>query len=291
MWWNRRVAGSFRGVLTSLLVSLSCSSAAAQGTVNPTQAHFSASADHNVNLQDGTPAIQYYLLALYLVGAIAPFQAVNLGKPTPDSNGLITVDLTAVFTGWPLPGTSYDADVAAAGPGGVSRSGLSNTFSFSPLCSPTIAPLTQVESAAGGAATASVTVASGCGWTATSNIGWITVTAGASGTGNGTVTYSVASNSSTTGRTGTLTVAGQTVTVTQSGGTCSFSVAPLTATQPPAGGTATASVTAASGCGWTATSNIGWITVTAGASGTGHRTVSYAAAAATPPSMRTGTLT
>src|ERR1700681_1662754 len=173
MWWNRRVAGSFRGVLTSLLVSLSCSSAAAQGTVNPTQAHFSASADHNVNLQDGTPAIQYYLLALYIVGAAAPFQAVNLGKPTPDSSGRITVDLTTVFTGWPLPGTSYDADVAAVGPGGVSRSGLSNIFSFSQLCSPTVAPLTQVESAAGGAATASVTAASGCGWGGRGNRGLV----------------------------------------------------------------------------------------------------------------------
>src|SRR6185436_4484983 len=47
---------------------------------------------------------------------------------------------------------------------------------------------------------------------------WITVTGGSSGTGNGTVTYSVTSNaSSNTARTGTLSVAGVTVNVTQEG--------------------------------------------------------------------------
>jgi antitoxin (DNA-binding transcriptional repressor) of toxin-antitoxin stability system len=290
MGWNKRVAGPFQGVLTSLLVALSCVSAAAQSTVNPTKAQFTASPDQNATLPDGTPVVQFYQLELYLVGATAPFQTLNMGKPTPDSSGTITVDLTAVFTGWPIPGTLYDADVAAVGPGGVGRSALSNTFSFTAQCSPTVAPLTATEPAAGGTATASVTAASGCGWTAISNVSWTTVTAGASGTGNGTVTYSVAANTSTTARAGTLTVAGQTVTVTQSG-TCSFIVAPLTAIEPAAGGTATASVTAASGCGWTAISNVSWITVTAGASGTGNGTVSYSVAANTSTTARVGTLT
>ena len=40
---------------------------------------------------------------------------------------------------------------------------------------------------------------------------------GASGSGNGTTGYSVAGNSGSTARTGTLTVAGRTVTVTQQG--------------------------------------------------------------------------
>jgi hypothetical protein len=69
----------------------------------------------------------------------------------------------------------------------------------------------------GGSRTATVTAAAGCNWTATSNVSWITITAGASGSGNGTVSYSVAANSSTVARTGTLTVAGQTVSVSQAG--------------------------------------------------------------------------
>jgi len=53
-------------------------------------------------------------------------------------------------------------------------------------------------------------------WAVTSNVSWITVTSGASGSGNGIVTYSVAANSSTSSRTGTFTIAGLTFTVTQS---------------------------------------------------------------------------
>jgi hypothetical protein len=55
-----------------------------------------------------------------------------------------------------------------------------------------------------------------CRWTAQSSVPWITITSGASVTGNGTVFYSVARNTGGT-RTGTLTVAGKEVTVTQEG--------------------------------------------------------------------------
>src|ERR1700722_99407 len=106
----------WRPVLTSLLVALSCTSAAAQ-SVNPTQAQFKASADQSSTLSDGTPVLQYYQLELYVVGAASPFQTVNLGKPTPDATGTITLDLTTVFMGWPLPGIFYDMDMVAVGPG------------------------------------------------------------------------------------------------------------------------------------------------------------------------------
>ena len=62
---------------------------------------------------------------------------------------------------------------------------------------------------------ADVLTGSGCAWTATSNVGWITITSGASGTGGGQVTYSVTPNTSGATRTGTLTIAGQTFTITQ----------------------------------------------------------------------------
>lgn len=85
-----------------------------------------------------------------------------------------------------------------------------------PTCSFTVSPTSFSVSAP--AITKSVTVtasASTCGWTATSNVSWITITAGASGTGNGTVTFTVAANTRYRSRTGTLTIAGKTFTVTQ----------------------------------------------------------------------------
>ena len=69
----------------------------------------------------------------------------------------------------------------------------------------------------GGTGSISVTAISGCAWTATSNSGFVTITSGASGTGNGTVSFSVAANSSSSARSGSLTVAGQTISITQAG--------------------------------------------------------------------------
>ena len=53
-----------------------------------------------------------------------------------------------------------------------------------------------------------------CSWTAASNDSWITITSGSSGSGNGTVGYSVAANNGFA-RTGTITIGGQTFTLTQ----------------------------------------------------------------------------
>jgi hypothetical protein len=54
-------------------------------------------------------------------------------------------------------------------------------------------------------------------WTAVSNTSFITITSGASGTGSGTVKYSVAPNLSANSRAGTIAIAGYTFTVSQSG--------------------------------------------------------------------------
>ena len=67
----------------------------------------------------------------------------------------------------------------------------------------------------------SVTAAGGCAWTATSGASWLTISGGASGSGTGTTSYAVAANTSITPRTGTLTVAGHPISVTQAGLTCS----------------------------------------------------------------------
>ncbi len=86
-------------------------------------------------------------------------------------------------------------------------------------CSFSISPTSASVASAGGTGSVSVTAGAGCNWTAVSNAAFITITAGASGTGSGTVSYSVAANTGTASRTGTLTVAGQTFTVTQAGTT------------------------------------------------------------------------
>jgi hypothetical protein len=130
---------------------------------------------------------------------------------------------------------------------------------------------------------------SACAWTAGNGPAWITITAGGSGIGSGTVNYTVAANTGTTSRTGTLTIAGETFTATQAGNTCNYSIGGSTASFGSAGGPGSVSVTAGSGCTWTASSSLSWITTTS--SGTGSGTASYSVAANTATSSRSGTLT
>lgn len=66
-----------------------------------------------------------------------------------------------------------------------------------------------------GTGSIAVTIPDGYSWMARSDAGWVTITAGDAGTGNGTVSYSVAANASGAPRTGNLTIAGQLFKVTQ----------------------------------------------------------------------------
>ncbi len=80
-------------------------------------------------------------------------------------------------------------------------------------CSFSIFPTRRSFPASGGEASVSVFAPDECAWTAVSNVSWITILSGSKGSGNGTVTYSVAST--TRARSGTMTIAGQTFIVRQ----------------------------------------------------------------------------
>ena len=71
-------------------------------------------------------------------------------------------------------------------------------------------------SSSAGSGSFNVLTSSGCSWSITNNSTFISITAGSSGTGNGTVSYSFTANSGA-GRIGTLTIPTQTFTVNQSG--------------------------------------------------------------------------
>jgi hypothetical protein len=260
--------------------------------MNPTTAKFGASPDHNATAADGTPAVTRYELDFYFAGALQPFQYLSLGKPTPDANNNISVNLATLLGGSvPAPGIVYESRVQAIGPGGSGVSTVSNTFEYAGPCSFSVSPVSKSIGKSGGPSTVSVTTTTGCAWTATSNASWLTVTSSASGSGSATVTYTAAANTLTPSRSDTLTVAGQTVTVTQDGAVCSFTVSPASASIGKSGGPSTVTVTTTTGCAWTATSNASWLTVTSAANGSGSATVTYTAAANTGTPSRAGTLT
>ncbi len=98
-----------------------------------------------------------------------------------------------------------------------------HTFSFTvPPCNAfQLAPASIAFGSSGGASNVTVVNSGGCSWTATSGVSWVSITAGGSGVGNGTISYSVSSNTSINARTGNITIAGQivtqSVTVTENG--------------------------------------------------------------------------
>ena len=142
----------------------------------------------------------------------------------------------------------------------------------------------------GGSTSVEVGASSGCQWTAESDSPWLRITAGKSGRGPGSVRYTVAANPNSTARTGTLTIAGKTITVTQAGG-CTYSVSSTSGNFGPDGGSTSVEVGASSGCQWTAESNSPWLRITAGGSGRGPGSVRYTVAANPNSTARTGTLT
>jgi hypothetical protein len=86
-----------------------------------------------------------------------------------------------------------------------------------PPCGYTVSPTTKSVPAIGGSFTVAVNAGEGCNWTAASPADWLIVTAGASGTANGSVSVTAAPNGTATSRAASLIIAGQTVAVTQDG--------------------------------------------------------------------------
>ena len=132
------------------------------------------------------------------------------------------------------PGSDQSFDITANGPNyiedvlvdGASVGPLSN-YTFTNVTSPhtiearffdygvTIDPTSQAFPQSGGTGSVGISMLNACAWTAESYIPWITITSEGSGTGNGAITYSVSEGTNIAPRTGTITVAGQTFTVTQ----------------------------------------------------------------------------
>ena len=80
-------------------------------------------------------------------------------------------------------------------------------------CNFSISPSKQIFGAAGGTGTISVVGFSTCNWSATSNADWISLPSSNTGTGNGTVSFSVAPTPFLAKRIGTITIANKSVTI------------------------------------------------------------------------------
>src|SRR5262249_21898585 len=135
----------------------------------------------------------------------------------------------------------------------------------------TISPAQKSFTSNAGTGTINITAPVSCNWSATTNESWITITSGASGAGNGTVSYSVSGNSSgnqPTARLGAIYVADQLFLVKQDGNNCLVFTNPASQYLSSAAGTSSAQGNANSVCTLSAVSNDSWITITSPPTGT-----------------------
>jgi photosystem II stability/assembly factor-like uncharacterized protein len=151
------------------------------------------------------------------VGASASFSVMASGAAPityqwrKNGNDIAGATSSSYSIGTVVAGDAGSYDVIVTGPcGSIDSSAATLTVnSFS------ISPTYNSFPGNGGTGSINITVAGNCPWTAGSSDSWVTITSGASGSGNGSVNYSVALNPSSQIRSGTISVAGQVYTVYQ----------------------------------------------------------------------------
>ena len=181
-----------KGITTTTLAS----------SANPTSFGQAVTLTATVIGRSGTPTGNVFFYDGNQLLGIAPLNG-QTATLTTSNIGEGTRSLTATYQG--------DEQFAAS-----TSSPLTQTMNL--VCTYTLSALTQSFPLAGGSGQINVAARNGCGWQAISRASWITVRSEGRGinvNGDGTVDIIVAPLTDAVSRTGTLTIAGQTVTVTQ----------------------------------------------------------------------------
>jgi len=192
--------------------------------------------------------------------AALPFTLALTGIPGATLS--LTAGTTPATTTLGLDPVALDSAAVGtyAGVLGARAPGATNVYDAVPVvltvnpaapCTYSVNPTGGSMSAAGGAGSFSVSTPNHCAWTATTADPWITITAGAGGTGNGAVSFSAAPNGGAAARPGSISVNGAVYSLTQFGSACSFALLPSTLSATAAGGNASIGLSASdSSCAW-----------------------------------------
>lgn len=215
---------------------------------------------------------------------------------------MYTVTQAAAGTDPVPPGTSPPAP-----PGGTPD----------PTCVVTPSPTALSFPAEGGPGAITLTASNaGCHWSATPGASWITIPGATTGRGSSQLTFVVAANPGSEGRSGTLFAAATAIAITQAGASapapppppppptptpppptpptspaCQYSVTPLAISVGFAGAAERrVQIDTTDACAWAAVSQVGWIRVTGTSSSNGDATVHLAIDGHLGVSGRVGTV-
>ena len=187
------------------------------------------------------------------------YEWISLSPASGSGNGTVSVTVSA------NEGEARSATITIAG--------QPHTINQDPAgCSYTIDPTSR--SVSNERETYNVTVTAthgGCDWSTSENYNWISLSP-TSGSGSGTVRVTVSANSGQA-RTATITIAGQTHTVRQAEGPCTYTIDPTSRSVDYEGETYSVAVsTTHGGCDWGTSEDYGWISLSP-TSGSGSGTV------------------
>ena len=235
----------------------------------------------------------------------------TLNVPAAGGSGLVTVNASSSMCQWTPPanppaGITLSVADTNVGSGhlnvtlaqNVAPSTVSNVIAISNQnltinqsgsnCSYSLTPGSGSVPFTGGQLAFTVTAPGACGWTVDTGPSWISL---ASNSG-GAVTLNISANTTTSARSANVLVAGSIFQVTQPGQPCSFSLSVNNPVQPATGGNGGAAITATGGpaCGWTASTDAPWISLSTD-TGAGNGSVTFHAANNSNASARSANVT
>ena len=184
--------------------------------------------DDNGNLTTAPPSVSYtYTPENMLETAVAGAATTTY---TYDADQWRVRKADAVSTSYFLRGANGELLTESRNPGTSSAEARDYIYAGSRLlsvvtsggsvvsaCTATLSPTSTSVDAGPASGTVTVSIQAGCAWTATSPVSWLSVTLDQSGSGPGTVRYSIAANPDANGRSAVLTIARRSFSVTQAG--------------------------------------------------------------------------
>ncbi|HET7437641.1 MAG TPA: N,N-dimethylformamidase beta subunit family domain-containing protein [Thermoanaerobaculia bacterium] len=224
--------------------------------------------------------------------------STSMMASSPDCAWTITVDepwlmVTSALSGVGDATITYTVDPseAASRDAGIYVNSTRYNVHQSNGCNYQVSPTNVTFPASGGGGSASITVDTTCYWISSTSASWVVLNSGTAGHGNGTTTYTVQPNTTGVARTGNITVAGKTVTITQRANDCTFTVTPSNANFSGSPGSGTVTVSTQGTCSWTPVVETGASFVTlSGSGGTGSGSFGYTIAVNPGTSARVATI-
>lgn len=178
-----------------------------------------------------------------------------------------------------------DTTASRSGSGQVTSMGYAATFSFTQdarkLCptAPVISLSNASFTAAGGSTTGTITAAPTCKWALAVPVTWVSVTSGASGTGNGSFSLNIAPNTGADRSDYMVATNSDAVgmaKLSQAGSACAtWSVTPSSTSFPAAGTSGNFTVLAPASCNWSLAGVPSWMSITSASNGSGNGSITY----------------